>query len=75
MDTFYGQALWQQYQYDGSIEIMMAIAHQSDNTWEEKKWAERYAITHPGRDKAVYYLQHARSGHLEHKPLELLGLW
>jgi len=71
----YGWALWHQYQYDGSVEIMMGIAHQSNNIWEERKWAERYATTHPGRARAGYYFQHVRYGHAQHKPLELLGQW
>jgi len=72
---YFGWALWQQYQYDGSLEIMLSISHASNNPIAEKKWANMYAAIHPDSQLAKHYLNHAKTGHQNHQPLELGGKW
>ena len=71
----YAWALWSQYQYDGSIEIMLGIAHQSNNLLEEKYWATLFSQSHPNSALADEYLEHIESGHTQHLPLALEGAW
>jgi len=66
----FGWAIWNQYQYAGSIEIMMAISHAQGNYIEEKYWAGLYSSAYPFSKRAVYLLRHAETEH--HLGLPLL---
>jgi len=72
---YFGWALWKQYQYDGSLEIMLSIFHSADNNIAERTWANMYAAIHPDSPLARQYLEHAKSGHQKRQPLELGGEW
>ncbi len=69
----FANAIWQQYQYDGSIEIMFAIAHASNNNLDELYWATIYDKLHGNRK--LPFLKHAQEGHAKGEILELSGQW
>jgi len=69
----FANAIWQQYQYDGAIEFNMAVAHASNNIFEELYWGTIYDRLH-GNNKLLF-LKHAKIGHAKGEPLELSGQW
>lgn len=69
----FANAIWQQYQYDGSIEILLATAHASNNTLEEIYWATIYQKIHS--DLRNDYLKHALIGHARGEALKLSREW
>jgi len=67
--------LWHEYQYAGTVEIMIAIQHAQNNRWGELRWASLYAAAMPLSPQGQQLLQHARVGHARHQPLRLVGSW
>jgi len=71
----FGWALWHQYQYGGGIEIMMAIAHESGNLLEERRWAKKYAALEPNNPRVRKLLENTRSPQTDRGHMDLLGRW
>jgi len=69
----YAYAVWQQRQADGGIEIMLAVAHASNNTTSELYWARIYDKLHSNQKNS--FLKHALEGHAKGEALELSGQW
>lgn len=71
----FARTLWAQYQFPGTIEIMLVIAHSQNNQQEELRWAKLYAAVLPGDQHAKELLAHALVGHNLGKPLSIEGRW
>ncbi len=73
--NMFARALWNQYQYVGTIEIMIVVAHAEDNPQEELYWATLYSKVLPRNKHAQALLEHALHSHALGKPLEIEGKW
>ena len=68
-------ALWNQYQFAGAMEIMIAIAHAQTLPQKALPWAKRYAAIFPNDPHAAALVAHASSGHSRGQPLVLAAPW
>jgi len=71
----FARTLWNQYQFAGTIEIMIVIAHAQDNPQEELYWATLYSKVLPGSKHAQELMTHAISGHVLGNALNVEGRW
>jgi len=71
----FARTLWNQYQFTGTIEIMIVIAHAEDNPQEELYWATLYANVLPKNKHAQELMAHAISGHRLGEALNVEGRW
>ena len=71
----FARTLWNQYQYVGTIEMMIVVAHAENNEQKERHWAELYITVLPNNRHAQALLEHALHGHALGKPLEVEGRW
>jgi len=71
----FARTLFEQYQYSGTIEIMLTVAHTENNPYKELYWANMYAQAMPNNQHAQALLYHAQIGHQNGLPLSLEGAW
>jgi len=71
----FARTLWNQYQFTGTVEIMIVIAHAEDNPQEELYWATLYSKVLPENNHAQELMAHAISGHDLGEALNVEGRW
>jgi len=71
----FARTLWNQYQFVGTIEVMMVIAHAQNNVQEELHWAQLYSKVLPGDAHAAELMEHATEGHALGQRLRIDGQW